>query len=157
SALPARYLDSVRRAGGQPVVVDPEGADAETVVARVDALVLTGGPDVDPAYYGEAPHEKTYGVEPTHDEFEIALVRRAIDAQLPTLAICRGLQVLNVALGGTLYQHLPDDPGVAAHGKPGETGGELRHTVTVEPSSLLAQVTGATQLVASCHHHQAVG
>lgn len=156
SALPARYLDAVRRAGGQPVVIDPVGADAETVVARVDALVLTGGPDVDPEYYGETPHEKTYGVEAEHDDFEIELARRAIAAGRPTLAICRGLQIVNVALGGSLYQHLPDDPGVAAHGKPGETGGELRHTVTVEPDSQLATVMGATKVVASCHHHQAV-
>jgi putative glutamine amidotransferase len=156
SALPQRYLEAVRRAGGEPVVVDPNGADVETVVERSDALVLTGGPDVDPVFYGERPHAKTYGVDPSADTFETALARVAIDGALPTLAICRGLQIVNIAFGGTLYQHIPEEPGVEPHGRPGEAGGETRQEIDVDGDSLLASVLGTTRVVGSCHHHQAV-
>jgi putative glutamine amidotransferase len=154
-ALPRAYLDAVERAGGQPVVVE-RASDVDELVARIDGVVLTGGPDLDPAAWGEPRHPATYGVDPAADEFELALTRAAIAHEVPILAICRGMQVLNVALGGTLYQHILDDPGVERHGRPGEAGGALQHTVDVEPGSLLAAVTAATRVVASCHHHQAV-
>jgi putative glutamine amidotransferase len=156
SALPQRYLEAVRRGGGEPVVVDPNGADVATVVDRADALVLTGGPDLDPAVYGERPHLKTYGVDAAADAFELALARVALERALPTLAICRGLQIVNVAFGGTLYQHLPEEPGVEPHGRPGEAGGETRQEIDVDGDSLLASVMGATRVVGSCHHHQGV-
>jgi len=156
SALPQRYLEAVRRAGGEPVVVDPNGGDVETVVERGDALVLTGGPDIDPAFYGERPHPKTYGVDTAADMFETELARVAIERRLPTLAICRGIQVLNVARGGTLHQHIPDDPGVPRHGEPGVADGARLHEVTLDAGSLVAEVMDSTRVTASCHHHQAI-
>jgi putative glutamine amidotransferase len=156
---PRAYLDAVRRAGAEPVLVDPSPvtrSEAEELLRRFDALVLTGGPDVDPACYGQPRHAATYGVDRVADDFEIALARAAIGRELPTLAICRGIQVLNVALGGTLYQHIVDEPGVDAHGRPGEADGQYRHDVTLEPGSKLRKVIGADRVQCSCHHHQAV-
>jgi putative glutamine amidotransferase len=155
SAIPRAYLDAVDRAGGQPVVVDPAG-DLVPLLDRVDALVLTGGPDVDPACYDEVAHDAVYGVDPAADAAEITLARVAIERGTPTLAICRGLQVLNVALGGTLHQHLPDLPDVDGHGRPGEAGGAHEHEIDVAADSLLASVFGTTRVTGSCHHHQAV-
>ncbi len=152
---PRGYLDSVARAGGLPLLVDPVG-DPSGLLERVDALVLTGGPDLDPRGYGEEPQLQTYGADPHIDAFEVALVREAIDRELPTLAICRGLQLLNVALGGTLHQHIPDDPGVEPHGRPGEPGGGRAQEISIEPGTLLSKVMGTQRPVGSCHHHQAV-
>ena len=130
SAIPKAYLDAVKRAGAQPVVVDPEG-DLVPLLERVDALVLTGGPDVDPDFYGEERDPSVYGVDRAADNAELALARAAVDRSLPTLAICRGMQVLNVALGGTLLQHLPNVPGLGEHGRPGENAGGYRHEMDV--------------------------
>ncbi len=121
SALPHAYLDAVVRAGAQPVVVDPSG-DLVPLLDRIDAVVLTGGPDVDPACYGEERIPTVYGVDRAADDAELALVRAALERGVPTLAICRGLQVLNVAFGGTLHQHLPELPGIERHGRPGRIG-----------------------------------
>ncbi|MGQ0824123.1 MAG: gamma-glutamyl-gamma-aminobutyrate hydrolase family protein [Actinomycetota bacterium] len=155
AALPRAYLDAVTRAGGQPMIVD-DAPDPKALLARVDALVLTGGPDVDPALYQQVPHASVYGVDRRADEFEAALADVALARGIPTLAICRGTQILNVARGGTLFQHIPDVPGVVAHGQPGEAGGARLHDVRVEPESLLAEVLATTTVAASCHHHQAV-
>lgn len=157
----AAYADAVVRAGGQPVLLvappDPHDGAVAELAERLDGLVLTGGPDLDPARYGEAAHERVYGVDELADAFELALARHVAAHDLPTLAICRGLQVLNVALGGTLHQHLGDlehlEPD--AHGTPGVGGGGVLHPVDVEPGSVLANVVGA-RLEASSHHHQAV-
>jgi putative glutamine amidotransferase len=154
-ALPRAYFDAVDRAGGQPVLVD-DARDPKALLARVDALILTGGPDVDPARYGEAPHPAVYGVDVRADEFECALADVAVARGIPLLAVCRGFQVLNIARGGTLHQHLVDDPGVPAHGRPGEAGGARVHEVQLDTGSLLADVMGATRVAASCHHHQAI-
>jgi gamma-glutamyl-gamma-aminobutyrate hydrolase PuuD len=155
AALPRAYLDAVIRAGGQPVIVN-DTADPKGLLARVDALVLTGGPDLDPARFGEEPHPSVYGVDPAADEFECALADAAVVRSIPTLAICRGIQVLNVARGGALHQHLPEDPGVPAHGEPGVLGGNRMHDVMLEPDSLIADVMGASRARVSCHHHQAI-
>jgi putative glutamine amidotransferase len=145
----------VLRAGGQPVIVN-DARDPKELLARVDALVLTGGPDVDPARYGEAPHPSVYGVDAADDDFECALAEAATIRSVPTLAICRGIQILNVARGGTLHQHIADDPGVPAHGQPGVAGGAREHEVTLDAGSLVADVMDTTKIVASCHHHQAI-
>jgi putative glutamine amidotransferase len=137
------------------VVVDPAG-DLVPLLDRVDAIVLSGGPDVDPSVYGEECHDEVYGVDLAADEAEAALVRAAIERQVPALAICRGLQVVNVALGGTLHQHIPDLPGIERHGRPGEADGAWVHPIDVVPESLLASVFGTTRVEGSCHHHQAV-
>ncbi len=155
AALPRAYLDAVIRAGGQPVIVN-EAADPKGLLARVDALVLTGGPDVDPARYGQAAHPSVYGVDTVADDFECALADAAVVRSLPVLAICRGIQVLNVARGGALHQHIPDDPGVPAHGEPGVAGGARLHDVALESESLVAEVMDTTRVRASCHHHQAI-
>jgi len=122
SASPRGYQESVQRAGGVPLLLDPFGSPTG-ILERVDALLLTGGPDLDPATYGQEPHPKTYGVNRAIDDFELALAHEALDREIPTLAICRGFQLLNVALGGTLYQHIPEHPGVEPHGRPGEPNG----------------------------------
>jgi gamma-glutamyl-gamma-aminobutyrate hydrolase PuuD len=155
AALPYRYVEAVLRAGGQPVIVN-DARDPKAFMARVDALILTGGPDVDPGRYGETPHSSTYGVDRADDDFECAMAEAATVRSIPTLAICRGIQILNVARGGTLHQHIADDPGVPAHGQPGVAGGALQHQVTLDPDSLVADVMGATTITASCHHHQAI-
>jgi putative glutamine amidotransferase len=155
AALPRAYIDAVLRAGGQPVIVN-DASDPKALLARVDALVLTGGPDVDPARYGETPHPSVYGVDAADDDFECAVAEAALVRSVPTLAICRGIQVLNVARGGTLHQHLTDDPGVPAHGEPGVAGGARQHEVTLDADSLLAEVMDTTRVTASCHHHQAI-
>jgi len=151
---PRGYLDAVARAGALPVLIDPVG-DPRGILDRVDGLVLAGGPDLDPARYGQLPHPATYGVDRAIDDFEYSLVRDALTRELPTLAICRGFQVLNVALGGTLYQHIPDDPGVEPHGRPGQSNSGRTQEVTIDPGTLLAKVMGTTRAVATCHHHQA--
>lgn len=155
AALPRAYLEAIVRAGGQPVIVD-DVPDAKELLSRVDALVLTGGPDVDPALYDEEPHPSVYGVQRDVDDFECALADVAVMRSVPTLAICRGIQVLNVARGGTLFQNIPDAPGVPAHGEPGVVGGGRVHQVGLEPGSLLADVMETTRVTASCHHHQAL-
>jgi len=155
AALPYRYVEAVLRAGGQPVIVN-DARDPKALMARVDALILTGGPDVDPGRYGEAAHANTYGVDRADDDFECALAEAATVRSVPTLAIYRGIQILNVARGRTLHQHIADDPGVPPHGQPGVAGGALQHEVTLDRDSLVAEVMGATTVTASCHHHQAI-
>jgi putative glutamine amidotransferase len=153
------YADSVVRAGGQPVLLPPHeisDADARDLVARLDAVVLTGGPDVDPRRYADRRHDHVYGVDPLVDAFEIALVHAIVEVGTPALAICRGLQVLNVALGGTLHQHLPDLPDAREHGVPGAKGSATLHTVDIDGGSRLHAVVGVESVVASCHHHQAI-
>ena len=145
-----RYFHAVTRAGGMPLMLPPIPAlvdDVDGLVARVDGLVLHGGGDIDPRHYGqEATAEQLYGIVPEHDEVELAVVRAALDRRLPTLAICRGMQVLNVAMGGTLVQ----DIGTEDHW--------MRYTtVEVDEGSRLAAALGATT-VSNCHcvHHQAL-
>jgi gamma-glutamyl-gamma-aminobutyrate hydrolase PuuD len=152
---PRGYFDAVVRAGGLPVLVD-DAPDPKALLARVDALLLTGGPDVDPLLYGQQPHDATYGVSRRLDDFECALADAATARSVPTLAICRGLQVLNAARGGTLLQHIPENPGVPAHGEPGVVGGARLHDVKLDAGSAVADVMGATTVRVSCHHHQAV-
>jgi putative glutamine amidotransferase len=152
---PRGYVESVERAGGRPALIDPVG-DPEGLLDHFDALVLSGGADLDPVAYGQPRHAKTYGVNSAVDEFELALTRDAIAREMPVLAICRGLQVLNVALAGTLHQHILERPGVPAHGRPGEPNGGRVQEVAVEAGTLLAKVMGSPRVTASCHHHQAV-
>jgi len=128
-------------------------ASAGAVVSVLDALVLSGGGDVDPAWYGAAPHRATAGVNRQRDESELALLAAALEAEVPVLAICRGLQVLNVHLGGSLIQHLPDVVGHTGHQPAAGCFGPT--DVTVEPGSLLSKILDPSITVA-CSHHQAV-
>ena len=150
--LPRTYVDMVAAAGGAPVLLPsiPAAADA---VAALDALVVTGGPDVDPAAYCAASHPRTVVARRERDEAELLMLRRALDRGIPLLGVCRGLQVLNVALGGTLVQHVPDAVGHTDHNPaPGVFGATA---VTLVPGSRVAAAVGARTLV-QCHHHQAV-
>lgn len=156
--LPGEYVDAVRRAGGVPVLLPPGGSDAEiaALLERVDGFVLAGGGDIDPTFYGAAPHPTLERVDVARDRFELALARRLVERALPTLAICRGCQVLNVALGGTLHQHLPEVVGERlTHARPATDAERPRHAVAVDAASRLAQLMGATAPVPVSSHHQA--
>jgi putative glutamine amidotransferase len=155
-AAPVRYVEAVHRAGGQeallmPVMLDDAGA-ADALLGSFDGLLLLGGGDLDPERYAQARHARVYGVVPERDAFEIELARAAIRQRLPVLAICRGHQVLNVARGGTLLQHLAVD----GHGVPGVPGGSTMHPVRIEPGTRAAAATGETRTEVCSHHHQAV-
>jgi putative glutamine amidotransferase len=157
--VPIRYVEALRRAGGIEAIVMTEDLDddeVEDLLDRVDGLLLLGGGDLDPRTYHEEAHTKVYGVSEQRDATELALARAALGRDFPVLAICRGHQILNVALGGALEQHLPDLRGVDEHGQPGVAGGALEHEVKVEPGTRLAAVMGGERATASCHHHQAV-
>ena len=150
--LPRTYLDAVLRAGGIPVVLPAIGDGQAEYVERIDGLILAGGADLDPAAYHQQPHEQTRGVQTYRDAFEFPLLTAALDANLPVLGVCRGMQLLNVALGGTLHQHLPEANGNDEHRPvPGTFGG---CTVKLVPDSRLATIFGDTTTV-RCHHHQA--
>ncbi len=156
--VPLLYLDAVERAGGRPAVlhaVELEPGAGEELLSPFAGLVLTGGGDLDPSFYGQAPAPQLYGVDAVRDVFEIELTRAALKLGKPILAICRGIQVVNVVLGGTLEQHIIGKPGIEAHGVPGG-GVPIRHTVRVDPGSDLGGVIGVAEVVSSCHHHQAI-
>jgi putative glutamine amidotransferase len=152
-AVPDKYVDAVRRAGGEAVLVAP-GAGTDHLIERFDGLLLIGGGDVDPSTYGELEaHAAVYGVDPDRDRSEIALVRTAFETRLPTLAICRGVQVLNVAFGGTLVQHLPDRPSGLDHR---QADPERMHGVRVAEPSRLFDATGTTSVHGASRHHQGI-
>ncbi|MGH2678961.1 MAG: gamma-glutamyl-gamma-aminobutyrate hydrolase family protein [Actinomycetota bacterium] len=154
--VPTPYLEALRRAGARTAIIAPgEDGTADEILEPFDALLLVGGGDVDPARYGEAPSAHLYGVEPDRDELEIALLRAADRLAVPTLGVCRGMQVMNVAFGGSLQQHLPDVPGLIEHGVPLE-GRQTLHDVTPEPGSRLAAVTKSGPLASASHHHQGI-
>lgn len=157
--LPRLYTDAVLRAGGLPVILPPwelrEPADAAALLRRVDGLILAGGGDVAPALYGGAPHPAIYAVDPARDAGELALARAALDAGLPVLGICRGAQIINVALGGTLVEHVPEaNGGALAHRA--EPPAATYHTVTLAPGSRLAAALGAGRVQVASWHHQAI-
>jgi anthranilate synthase component 2/putative glutamine amidotransferase len=151
--VPASYADAVFDAGGEPVLL-PTGAGTREVVARLDGLVLAGGADVDPARYGQVPGTNTTVLRPDRDATELAGLEAALARDLPVLAICRGMQLLNVALGGDLVQHLPELPDAACH-DPGP-GSFARRRVRIAPDSALHGLLGDSA-TADCHHHQALG
>ena len=156
--LNAAYVDALEQAGLVPLVVPPlaHPEAARAVLAAVQGLVLTGGEDVDPARFGAAPHEALGTVQPARDATEIALARAARELLLPTLAICRGIQLLNVALGGTLVQDLPSEwPSETPH-EQSAARDERTHPVALTPGSRLAATVGAERLVVNSMHHQAV-
>ncbi len=154
--LYATYSAMVRAAGGVPVVLLPSDAIDE-LVARIDGLVLSGGGDVEPARYGGPGAESVYGVDRERDEFEIALARAAAARRLPTLAVCRGMQVVNVAFGGTLIADIPTAiPGAEQHRR---RSGDARlpvQRVTLEAGSALATALGSTEVLVNTVHHQAI-
>ncbi|MCV7197099.1 gamma-glutamyl-gamma-aminobutyrate hydrolase family protein [Mycobacterium angelicum] len=154
--LPADYFEGVSMAGGIAVLLPPQPADPEIVESLLDslhALVITGGYDVDPAAYGQQPHPATDPPRTARDAWEFALLKAALDRGLPVLGICRGAQVLNVALGGTLHQHLPDVLGHSGH-RAGN-GVFTRLPVRTVPGTRVAALIGESADV-PCYHHQAI-
>ncbi|HET9074073.1 MAG TPA: gamma-glutamyl-gamma-aminobutyrate hydrolase family protein [Solirubrobacteraceae bacterium] len=158
--MPFTYVEAVQRAGGIALIIPPDPALAEDpapILDRIDALLLAGGSDIDPAAYGEPAEPATEHTTPQRDALELALTRGALDRDMPVLGICRGLQLINVARGGTLIQHLPDRAGVTPQHRrnPGTFVGN-EHEVALEPGSLAAQAAGETVHSTLSHHHQAV-
>jgi gamma-glutamyl-gamma-aminobutyrate hydrolase PuuD len=150
--LPQSYIDVVVAAGGAPVLLPPEPAAAPAVDV-LDALVLTGGSDIDPRHYGADPHPRTGPPRPERDVTELAALHHALRRGIPVLGVCRGAQLLNVALGGTLHQHLPDAVGHDRHGAHPPMFGPIE--VALAPGTVAESVLGATARV-RCLHHQAI-
>jgi len=153
--LPGEYVDAVERAGAVPVLIPPAPQHAARYLDLVDGIVLAGGGDIDPSHYRGAAHDTNYGVDPARDRLELDLARLIVERRQPTLAICRGLQILNVALGGTLIEHLPAVVGedVPHRAPPREP---TPHPVAVTPGSRLAAIAGTTECAPMSWHHQAI-
>jgi len=157
--LSRAYVDAVQAAGGLALMIPPDEDTAElpdATLDALDALVLAGGADVDPAAYGAEPHRCTTGTRPERDAAEIPLARRALERDMPLLGICRGMQLMNVALGGTLIQHLPDDVGHSDHRRQLGSFENADHDVRLAPGSLAARACGELLHATKSHHHQAV-
>jgi putative glutamine amidotransferase len=155
---PRSYARAVQRAGGLALLLPPDEHavdDPDRLLDRIDALMLAGGSDIEPAVYGEKPHAETGLTWPERDNFEVAILKRAIEREMPVLAICRGMQMLNVARGGTLEQHVPERIGHEDHRKVAGRYGD--HAVRLEPGSRAARAAGADRLEVFSHHHQGVG
>jgi putative glutamine amidotransferase len=149
--VPYEYVRAVERAGGRAVLVPPDEDGIEEVLDALDGLIFSGGNDMTPEEYGAEPHPETTGTNPERDRGELALLEAALSRDLPVLAICRGFEVLNIARGGDLVQHLPE---LVGHEQHRETLGEFsEHTVRVDPSSRIGEVAGAVK----SHHHQGIG
>ncbi len=151
--IPVAYVPAVRRAGGRVVIIPPGDESAAAILDGVDGVIFAGGGDMDPSRYGQAAHHELYGTDPERDTIELDLASEVLAQRIPALAICRGLQVINVALGGDLLQHLSDAaPDRIAH-RAGVSRSVL-HRVRLSPESQLASVCGATVLQVASSHHQ---
>jgi putative glutamine amidotransferase len=157
--LPRQYVDAIQAAGGLALMLPPDEQlerEPDEVLDLLDGLILAGGADVDPAVYGADAHPETKGTRTERDTFEVALARRALERDLPFLGICRGMQVMNVALGGTLLQHLPESHGHHDHRRvPGSFDG-AEHDVRLMAGSLAARAAGEERHETRSHHHQGV-
>jgi putative glutamine amidotransferase len=152
--VPADYLRAVERAGGRPLLVPPSDDDVDDTLDALDGVIFSGGSDLDPALYGQEAHPETKGFVAERDRAELALLQAALARDMPVLAVCRGSQVLNVALGGDLVQHLPEVVGDDKHKElPGEFG---EHDVDLEPGTRIGTLLGERAPVKS-HHHQGFG
>jgi gamma-glutamyl-gamma-aminobutyrate hydrolase PuuD len=152
--VPAAYVKAIERAGGRPLLVPPVEGGVDETLDALDGLLFSGGSDLDPELYDQEPHDETFGVHPERDRAELALMEAALAREMPVLAVCRGSQVLNVARGGDLVQHLPDVVGDEKHKHTPGTFAD--HDVTLEPGTRLAELLGDHAPVKS-HHHQGFG
>jgi len=159
ATLPLSYVRAIQRAGGRAILLPPDPEDTEenpeAVLDLIDALVLSGGRDLDPTLYDQEPHPETGPAQPARDAYEIALARTAIGLEMSVLGTCRGMQVLNVAYGGGIEQHLPD---VLGHDDHRNTPGTFAdHEVRLEAGSLAARAVGTEKAPVKSHHHQGIG
>jgi putative glutamine amidotransferase len=158
--LPYSYITAIQLAGGIALMVPPDPGlerEPDEVLDLIDGLILAGGSDIDPSNYGAERHTETKDTVPERDAVELALTRRAVERDMPVLGICRGMQLINVALGGTLRQHLPEDVGHGDHRRsPGSFDGS-DHDVRLKAGSLAAQAIGEELHGTKSHHHQGVG
>jgi putative glutamine amidotransferase len=155
--LPLSYSRAIHGAGAMMAMLPPDRRAAEDpgeLLDRIDALVLGGGADIDPDAQGGEAHSETVGTNPDRDRFEIALALEALDRGMPLLGVCRGMQILNVACGGTLDQHIPERLGHEIH-RP-VPGSWAEHDVRIRPGSLVAEAAGTDRLTVKSHHHQGV-
>ena len=155
-ALPASYVRALHRAGGQEAILAPRELsrdEAERLLERFDGLLLIGGGDIDPKHYGQDPLPECYGIDTEADVFEMRLVQAAVGRGMPVLAICRGFQILNVATGGSLDQHITGRDGLIGHGVPGVS--PEMHEVRLEPGTWTAKAMGIEAVQVSSSHHQA--
>jgi putative glutamine amidotransferase len=157
--LPRSYIRAIQRAGGLAVMLPPDEAvesEPDEVLDLIDGLILAGGADIDPSSYGDDAHPETRGTVPERDNFELALARRALERDMPLLGICRGMQLMNVARGGTLLQHLPDSHGHHEHRRNPGTFDGADHDVRLSEGSLAARATGEVVHATKSHHHQGI-
>jgi putative glutamine amidotransferase len=157
--LPRSYIDVVQREGGIALMLPPDErveAEPDDVLDLIDGLILAGGADIDPASYGEQPHAETRGTVPERDRFELALARRAMERDIPLLGVCRGMQLMNVAAGGTLLQHLPESHGHHEHRRNPGTFDGADHDVRLQDGSLAARAAGEAVHPTKSHHHQGI-
>jgi gamma-glutamyl-gamma-aminobutyrate hydrolase PuuD len=152
--VPAAYVQAVARAGGRPLLVPPSQDAVDETLDALDGLIFSGGSDLDPDLYGQEPHPETFGIRQERDRAELALLSAALERDMPVLAICRGSQVLNIARGGDLVQHLPEVVGDEKHKHTPGTFAD--HDVTLEPGTRLESLLGDRAPVKS-HHHQGFG
>jgi putative glutamine amidotransferase len=154
-SAPVDYCDAVLRAGGLPLLIPPGSPHPERYLDALDGVILAGGGDIDPEIYGGNAHETIYSVDRARDALELALARELLRREQPVFGICRGMQVINVALGGTLIEHLPEEVGEnVVHRGPPRT--PTPHPVTLKAGSRLAGIAGATELAPLSWHHQAI-
>lgn len=150
------YVSALGRAGGIPVLLPVTDRDPAALIARIDALVLIGGADVDPDAYDADPDPRTEATYPPRDRFELTLTNAALERGLPLLGICRGMQILNVARGGTLRQHLTDAAGVTTHRRAIGSFEGTERSIVLESGSLAERAVGERIHIGRCHHHQAI-
>ena len=152
--IPLDYVDAVEQAGGRPFLVPPSEEGVEETLEALDGIIFSGGADLDPSIYGADPHPETDAPQARRDAGELALLRSALERDMPVLAICRGFQLLNVARGGDLVQHLPEEVGNDKHKQ--APGKFAEHPVEIKGGSRLASIVGERSDVTS-HHHQGLG
>lgn len=159
-AIANTYTEAVEAAGGIPIVIPPQSGNIDQILELIDGLLLSGGGDIDPIHYGDSDvHEKTYGIHEGRDALELALARKALERDMPTLCICRGIQILNVALGGTLYQDVADQYSPEISHRQQDQGipkDQPGHDVSVVKDSLLGDTYGAGTVAVNSFHHQSL-